>query len=240
MVSHAIVHADRAPHISRGAALFYSALRKQRTAFIKQATSHLKLLYESDQTEVAGILSRMPSIKLKPTIDKLRTMAGRSGANQAASMIGINPFQSVPQRVKDYVAENSLEQIGKDLDETTVNEIRTILEDGLENETAFSKIVTEIKQAGAFSRDRAERIAVSEIGNAFSQGTLGVGKDLSADGLDMEKSWLAEADACPICEDNANDEWIDIDEDFSSGDDAPLAHPNCLCALLVRRVGSEE
>jgi hypothetical protein len=155
-------------------------------------------------------------------------------------MIGVSPFSKVPQRVKDYIAEHSLEQIGSDLDKTTVDEIRTILVNGLEAEKPFSTIIAEIKQAGAFSRQRAETIAVSEIGNAFSQGTLGAAKDVAADGVVMEKSWLAEDEPCPICEENANADWLDVDEDFPSGDDAPLAHPNCLCALLVRRAGSEE
>ncbi len=240
-MDHAVIHGYRAPHIAKGASLFYSALRKQRTAFLKRASAHLKSTFkESDTSDISGIVSHLPPLVLKPTVAKLQISAGRAGWDLANAQLGIDPLMSVPQRVTDYAAEHSLEQIGADLDKTTVDEIRTILTNGLEAETPFSKIITEIKQAGAFSRARAERIAVTEIGNAFSQGTLGAAKDVAAEGVDMEKSWLAESDPCPICEENASEEWIDIDDDFSSGDDAPLAHVNCLCALLVRRVGSEE
>jgi hypothetical protein len=197
-------------------------------------------IIESSHSDISGILSQIPPIAFSSKVDRVRTNAGIAGANQTASMVGVSPFSKVPQRVKDYIAEHSLEQIGSDLDKTTVDEIRTILVNGLEAEKPFSTIITQIKQAGAFSRARAETIAVSEIGNAFSQGTLGAAKDVAAEGVDMEKSWLAEDDPCPICEENANADWLDVDEDFPSGDDAPLAHPNCLCALLVRRAGSEE
>lgn len=215
----------------------YSALRKQRTSFLKRNLSKLKKLYEASP-DVNRILSTLPPIKLNAKVQKIITKAASAGADHSAGQLGISPFPKVPQRVKDYVAEHSLEQVGKDLDETTVSELRTILENGLKEEKPFSTIVNEIKQAGAFSRDRAQTIAVTEVGNAFSQGTLGVAKDLQDEGLDMEKSWLAENDACPICSENADEEWIDVDDDFPSGDDAPLAHPNCLCALLVRRAGS--
>ncbi len=235
------VHAVRAPLINRGAQLFTSALRKQRNGFIRRAKHHLGLFFrESSASEISAILSQLPPIQIKPTVDRVRTNAGIAGGNQTAAMLGMSPFSKVPQRVKDYIAEHSLEQIGRDLDETTVKELRTILVKGLEEEKPFSTIITEIKQAGVFSRDRAETIAVTEIGNAFSQGTLGTAKELVSEGLDMEKSWLAEDDPCDICAGNSDADWIDVDEDFPSGDDAPLAHVNCLCALLVRRAGSEE
>ncbi len=229
------VHTARSPLIARGVALFYSALRKQRTAFLKRAKSSIKALHEADSPEILRILDKLPSIALKPTITKTITRAGTAGWNVAAGALGVSPVQLVPQRVRDYVAEHSLEQIGKDLDATTAAEIKTILVNGLEQETPFSKIITQIKQAGAFSRDRAEMIAVTEVGNAFSQGTLGQAKELVDEGLDVEKSWLAEDEPCDICAANAAQEWIDVGDDFDSGDDAPLAHPRCLCALLVRR-----
>lgn len=229
--------AARDAHISRAASLFYSALKKQRTAFMKRATSKLKALYEASHSDIPRILGTIPPIVLKPTISKLLTNAGTTGANHTNTMVGVSALSQTPQRVKDYIAEHSLEQIGADLDTTTVSEIRTILENGLDANTPFSKIITEIKQAGAFSRDRAQTIAVTEVGNAYSQGLLGQGKELQDQGLDMEKSWLAEDEPCDICQGNADADWVDIDEDFPSGDDAPLAHPNCLCALLMRRAG---
>lgn len=231
-------HAGRDPLIARSAALFYSALRKQSTAFLKRTQSKLKALYEADAPEILRILGNLPSIQLKPSLGKLLTNAGTAGANDANSMLGMSPLSRVPQRVKDYIAEHSLDQIGKDLDATTMSELKTILQNGLEAQTPFSKIVTQLKQSGSFSRQRAETIAVTEVGNAFSQGTLGQAKDLKDQGLEMEKSWLPDDEPCEICAGNVDDGWIGVDEDFSSGDDAPTAHPRCMCAMLIRRAGA--
>ena len=38
---------------------------------------------------------------------------------------------------------------------------------------------------------------------------------------------------CIVCIANLEDGEIDMDEDFESGDDAPPAHPNCMCSLMV-------
>jgi hypothetical protein len=48
------------------------------------------------------------------------------------------------------------------------------------------------------------------------------------------KRWLPDADACELCEDNADRGWIDQDDVFESvfGDvDEPPAHPHCGCGV---------
>jgi len=83
-----------------------------------------------------------------------------------------------------------------------------------------------------FSTTRAELIAQTEMADAYNEGRDAIAREA---GLD-EKSWETESgDPCPICEDNEAEGWIDIDDDFSSGDDAPTAHPNCLCILNFRK-----
>jgi hypothetical protein len=50
-----------------------------------------------------------------------------------------------------------------------------------------------------------------------------------------EKSWETESgNPCEVCLANVDDGWIDIDDTFSSGDDAPTAHPGCMCDLNYR------
>jgi len=61
--------------------------------------------------------------------------------------------------------------------------------------------------------------------------------------LEFEKKWLVSQDEPDDeCMDNADEDWIPYDDAFSSGDDMPLAHPNCKCSLAVRviREGQEE
>jgi len=87
-------------------------------------------------------------------------------------------------------------------------------------------------------RSRAHMIAVTEMGNGYVQGNVMVADALVDAGVDMEKSWLAADDPCDICAGDEDDGWIPYEDTFSSGDDEPLAHPNCRCDLLTRAVGT--
>ena len=238
-----VLHAVRDPLIDRGARLIAAGLRKQRQAFIAHGLKALSLT-EADVTQqhqIEGALMAIPPLDQSisgPSYNRLVVKTFVNGANQSGALID-QTYGENTDFVKEYIAEHALEMIGKDIDETTVSQMRNLLTAGVDADTPLSKIITQIKQAGAFSRQRAETIAVTEIGNAYSQGTLDAAQQMSDDGANMEKSWLAEGDCCDICDGNADDDWIPIDDNFSSGDDAPLAHPNCRCALLTR-VAEEE
>lgn len=56
----------------------------------------------------------------------------------------------------------------------------------------------------------------------------------AADEGETEKSWVG--GTCETCQENADEGWIDMDEQFPSGDDEPPAHPNCDCELETRDV----
>lgn len=82
------------------------------------------------------------------------------------------------------------------------------------------------------SADRAERAVSYEARVHYFKGLL---QALSGEGY--LKFWLTTgADPCALCLDNEDDGGIDMDDIFSSGDAAPLAHLSCLCILGVRSV----
>jgi len=56
----------------------------------------------------------------------------------------------------------------------------------------------------------------------------------AADEGATEKSWVG--GTCETCIENADAGWIDMDDQFPSGDDEPPAHPNCNCELETRDV----
>lgn len=56
----------------------------------------------------------------------------------------------------------------------------------------------------------------------------------AADEGATEKSWVG--GTCEVCQENADAGWIDMEEQFPSGDDEPPAHPNCGCELETRDV----
>jgi hypothetical protein len=75
---------------------------------------------------------------------------------------------------------------------------------------------------------RAATIAHTEAVRAFAGGRLGVAAQIGAD----RKRWDATAGACDICA-PMDGETVGLDESFTSGDDAPPAHPNCRCLVNI-------
>lgn len=132
------------------------------------------------------------------------------------------------------------------IDETTRDRLNSLITGGVQQGMSYEKVAATLRdqfdnwaEPQAFVRDRAELVSITEIGNAYEYAGRGVVDGLVAAGLDYEKSWLAEGDACPLCADNADEGWIPLDSDFSSGAQQPCAHPACRCTTLYRRVGSD-
>ena len=78
---------------------------------------------------------------------------------------------------------------------------------------------------------RAGMIAQTEMNAAYNAGRKQLGIDMGFN----EKAWDPDGTACEeICVPNVLDGWIDMDEEFESGDSEPPGHPNCDCSLNVR------
>lgn len=128
------------------------------------------------------------------------------------------------------------------IDDESKSQLRTILASATENGRSYNWLARAIRQKfNDFSTKRAKLIAVTELGNAYQEGNMIVARDLLALGLPMQKRWLTVGDerVDPDCQANADQEWIAVDEAFSSGADRPLAHPRCRCVLQFRRKPSE-
>jgi hypothetical protein len=107
-----------------------------------------------------------------------------------------------------------------------VNElVANAIEEGLTND----QLAERLGSAFDFSDDRALMIARTETANADVAGTL-IG--FRESGVVAGKSWDPDAEACPICLENADAGVIALDDEFPSGDDGPPAHPNCECSVL--------
>jgi hypothetical protein len=99
-------------------------------------------------------------------------------------------------------------------------------------DTAFKEgwttdqLANALEENYAFSESRANTIARTEIARADMEGSMQAYRD---SGVVAAKKWLLAEEPCEICQANAEDGIIDLDELFSSGDDAAPAHPNCEC-----------
>lgn len=102
---------------------------------------------------------------------------------------------------------------------------------------SVDQFATALTDAYAFSAKRAETIARTETRLADSKGNLAGWK---RSGVVAQKVWLPSNDGCcDVCQANADQGAIDIDDDFDSGDDSTPGHPNCEC-VIAPVVGDEE
>lgn len=145
-----------------------------------------------------------------------------------------------------YIREHGAELVAHVTD-TTKQYIRTLIAHGMDEGWSYDKIAQAmIDRYEEFAvgkpqqhiDSRAHGIAVTEMGNAYEQGSRIMVEDLAAMGLVMEKSWLTVGDdrvCSDECERNEAQGWIPAAEPFASGHQQPLSHPYCRCTALYRR-----
>jgi hypothetical protein len=78
---------------------------------------------------------------------------------------------------------------------------------------------------------RAEMIATTEMNDAMSEAAMNKMARLNIE----YKQVILSPEACPICEDNAAEDPLPINQSYSSGDLRPPFHPNCRCAVVGAR-----
>jgi hypothetical protein len=88
-----------------------------------------------------------------------------------------------------------------------------------------------------FSERRAMMIATTETTRAYAEGQKLAGDKMKSDYPDVlvVKTWFTNNDdrVCEICG-PMDEEEVELDEAFSSGDDKPPAHVNCRCWMSTR------
>ena len=186
---------------------------------------------EADVTASLG-----PQIYIQPvTAEEQKTFAGAisaaidSGGEAAADMLSTGA-PDTESFIAEYLKDGGFARLTGDLDKTTVDELASAVADAYESGADFDGVVQAVKDSFAqASAYRAKMIAQTELNDAWNQSLVHFGKEAGA----TKKSWITDLMPCIVCIANLEDGEIDMDEDFESGDDAPPAHPNCLCSLMV-------
>lgn len=148
----------------------------------------------------------------------------------------------VNERAEQWARRRAGELIGKnprgtgELAETTRKRIRNVIADGLQENIGRDGIIARLEEDFAFSPERAELIANTEISNANSEGSMQGYRQAEETGLTVLKGWLCEPDACDVCLENEAAGFIPLDETFPSGHERPVAHPNCRCTDVAKVV----
>lgn len=112
--------------------------------------------------------------------------------------------------------------------ETTRQQIRDIVGRGAEEGWGVDQLMSEIiGLAEIQTPQRAELIAITESAAAYSKGSIAAYRQ---SGVVLGMRWLAEGDACPIC-DPLDEILVELDEAWPGGVAHPPAHPRCRCAI---------
>lgn len=224
---------------------------------VREAIQSRKVMKASDDDDDAiaeGIAAAIDLSVFDTLVDAtpeiLERLLNDSGI-RALAQVGVQNrgelVNQVYQYSVDYAQERAAELVGKkwingklvdnpnaewSIPDATRNEIQGIITEAFAGRIEPNSVESAIREAGAFSADRAELIARTEITRANSYGSLSGYKAAQDAGVVIRKAWLPDDSACEICLDNEADGVIDLDEQFSSGDDAPPAHPNCECSII--------
>jgi hypothetical protein len=128
------------------------------------------------------------------------------------------------------------DQLAAELDTTTAGELADIIDAGSVAGLLHSDVMQQIAaQFRDWAGDRAATAAEYETSSAYHIGAQDAARIIGQQqGVEVEKAWDVEDGACEVCLGNVDDGWIPIDILFASGDDAPTAHPHCVCSLSYR------
>jgi len=173
----------------------------------------------------------------------------KRAAVEAVDMVGADAegidINQMDERALSYAKDRAAEMVGKkvidgelvdnggwSIEESTRDMLRSTVSQAVEEGWSSDDLFNAILDSGTFSPERASLIAKTELGNAVEQGNLDGWK---ASGVVSGKQWLTADDDLVSDECNGNQDAgvVGIDEEFPSGDTAPLAHPFCRCTMIA-------
>ena len=154
-------------------------------------------------------------------------------------------FELPTTRIENILGQRAAAMITA-IDEATRDIVHEMIVTGHAERKSYAELASELRarfvEFGALKpqrhiRDRATLIAVTEIGEAYGEGQIELGREMEKSGLTMEKSWLTVGDdrVTANCRFNQSEGWIPLAKAFSSGHQRPLRFPGCRCALQLRR-----
>lgn len=122
---------------------------------------------------------------------------------------------------------------------TTVDRIKTAVNEWIKNGLSYSQIADRIEELDpfVFSRSRAELIAINQVWKAYQFWEYRASQALAAEWYHVTKKWSTVHDAkvTPSHTQNEEDWWVALDKRFSwTLDIIPPAsdNPRCRCSLL--------
>jgi SPP1 gp7 family putative phage head morphogenesis protein len=117
------------------------------------------------------------------------------------------------------------------IDEVTRSSVRSLVTQAIDGGWSNDRLADELRGAYAFSKERADLIAVTETAFADVAGNMIAYEE---SGVVKEKRWIigSQEKLCEVCSENHQQGPIPFSKSFASGHMAPPGHPRCRCDLL--------
>jgi hypothetical protein len=208
-----------------------------------------------DEGDLDGIFEEAAKRTFDLFAEPLTEAAGQALASGALGLVGRLGLEAAwdlknPRAVRYLEAYGGL--LVRQLNETTLGDLRTTLVYGLENGWSYTKTARAIQERFRGYYDtgswwnfdaprpqghiasRAHLVAVTESGNAYEAGSYMVVEDLAEAGMRVEKRWSTVGDdkVSEGCRENEAEGWIAAEQAHKSGDMHPLRFPGCRCDEL--------
>ena len=142
-------------------------------------------------------------------------------------------YEGPPMQEAVNFARFSGSRLITQMDEATQDRLANIIAEGIQNKRGIPGLISDLKKEcrnmgyNPMGTSRATMIARTETCDALQASFVERAYAMGVTG----KEWVASYGACDACHANANDGVIPLYSTFSSGDERPPQHPNCMCAL---------
>ena len=227
--------------------LMAKAFQGDAKSVIKQLTKGLNLgKAANDDARIDKILAEMELAGIEVTREEVAALLAQAAQNGGVAAFIQLDFEA-PAEITSLVnkqalawAEKRAGELITKIDEDTREIICSDVAQATEEGWSTSLLADALSENYGFSDGRASMIARTECARADCQGNLLAYKN---SGLVSGKEWLLGSEHVgeDECNNNAAEGVIPLDQAFSSGDDAPPAHPNCVCDFVPRGIeGVEE
>jgi hypothetical protein len=215
-----------------------AALKADAAAAAEQLGEALGLAKaEEDQTaKIDRLLKELRFEGIEATQDEVAALLAKTAQNgglAAFTQIDFDDRAIINQVNKLAVewAENRAAELVTKISEATRDYLRADVTQAVEEGWSTKQLGQALQENFGFSEGRGDMIARTEIAKADVEGNLMVYRE---SGVVAGKEWIrgSEEYPCDICEGNAAEGAIPLNDAFSSGDKGPPGHPNCVCDVL--------
>jgi len=214
--------------------------QKVKTLYAKKLNKadDINSLSEDDRQSIQAILDELEldgiSIdivdSITPEIIRAYKQAGILGVEQVGINVDSDMTDLLDKGALDY-AELRAGELIKDLTDTTLDELRDIISQALEDGLSPDELSDAIEEMGVFGASRSDMIARTELAFAHVKGNVDGWRETGL--VEGKRSILGDNheidDECDECVDAGV---VPLDDEFIPGYDFPPYHPNCVCDVL--------